>query len=52
MGSAAVVLPSEHLYQQLADELSTQIEAGRLRPGERLPSVRRTSRQRGVVFRP
>jgi DNA-binding transcriptional MocR family regulator len=48
MGSAAVVLPSEHLYQQLADELSTQIEAGRLRPGERLPSVRRTSRQRGV----
>ncbi len=47
MGSAATALPAEHLYQQLADELSTQIEAGRLRPGARLPSVRRTSRQRG-----
>jgi len=48
MGSAAAALPSEHLYQQLADELAAQIDAGRLRPGERLPSVRRTSRQRGV----
>src|SRR5262249_49137772 len=48
MGSAAAALPAEHLYQQLADELATQIDAGRLRPGERLPSVRRTSRQRGV----
>ena len=48
MGSAAAALSSDHLYQQLADELGAQIDAGRLRPGERLPSVRRTSRQRGV----
>ena len=32
MASAAAALPSEHLYQQLADEMASQIEAGRLRP--------------------
>ena len=36
------------LYQQLAEELAEGIRAGVLRPGERLPSVRRTCAQRGM----
>ncbi len=36
------------LYEQLADEISSQIRAGVLRPGDRLPSVRVTSRGYGV----
>ena len=36
------------LYQQLADTISKQIDSGTLKPGDRLPSVRRVSRQRGV----
>uniref|UniRef100_UPI0025847AB6 winged helix-turn-helix domain-containing protein n=1 Tax=Acidovorax sp. TaxID=1872122 RepID=UPI0025847AB6 len=35
-------------YQQLAEELAEAIRAGLLRPGERLPSVRATCKQRGV----
>lgn len=35
-------------YQQLADDLARLIHGGALRPGERLPSVREASRQRGV----
>jgi DNA-binding transcriptional MocR family regulator len=41
-------LDSSLLYERLANELGEQISAGRLRPGQRLPSVRRTSSQRGV----
>jgi len=33
-------VPSELLYQSLADRIAVTIEAGTLRPGERLPSVR------------
>jgi DNA-binding transcriptional MocR family regulator len=36
------------LYHQVADQLHTLIRAGTLRPGERVPSVRRLSRQQGV----
>jgi DNA-binding transcriptional MocR family regulator len=36
------------LYEQLADELAGQIEQGAFRPGERLPSVRQTSRHRDL----
>lgn len=37
-----------HLYERLADQLSEMIERGALRPGDRMPSVRRLSRQRHV----
>ncbi|WP_431687813.1 PLP-dependent aminotransferase family protein [Hahella sp. NBU794] len=36
------------LYQTLAESLMQDIHSGRLQPGERLPSVRRFSRQREV----
>ena len=36
------------LYQRLADELAGLIERGQLKPGERLPSVRRLASQRSV----
>jgi DNA-binding transcriptional MocR family regulator len=36
------------LYQQLADDLTTLIRAGALKPGDRVPSVRETSRERGM----
>lgn len=36
------------LYERIADELSGQVERGVLRPGDRLPSVRRLSEERGV----
>src|SRR5215475_2061228 len=36
------------LYQQLADDLSALIRAGALKPGDRVPSVRETSRERGM----
>ena len=36
------------LYQQLAGELQDAITRGRLRPGERLPSVRATCQERGI----
>lgn len=36
------------LNQQLADEVALAIRDGRLKPGDRLPSVRQTCRQRGV----
>ncbi|MDF3822734.1 PLP-dependent aminotransferase family protein [Leptospira sp. 96542] len=37
-----------HRYQQLAEEMADGIQAGLLRPGERLPSVRQTCAQRGL----
>lgn len=36
------------LYQRLAAQLEAAIEAGALRPGDRLPSVRQLSQQHGV----
>ena len=36
------------LYQQLADDLTVLIRQGALRPGDRVPSVRATSRERGL----
>jgi DNA-binding transcriptional MocR family regulator len=36
------------LYERIADELSGQIERGVLRPGDRLPSVRQLSEERGI----
>ena len=36
------------LYEQLADELGVQVARGTLRAGDRLPSVRRLSEERGV----
>ena len=36
------------LYEKIAVELSGQVERGVLRPGDRLPSVRRLSEERGV----
>lgn len=36
------------LYEVLAQELAQSIESGQLRPGDRVPSVRDTSRNRGV----
>jgi DNA-binding transcriptional MocR family regulator len=36
------------LYQQLADDLTLLIRQGALKPGERVPSVRETSRERGM----
>jgi len=35
-------------YEHIANDIAHLIEAGTLRPGERIPSVRRTSRQRNV----
>lgn len=39
---------SEHLYEQLAQELAALTAKGALRPGDRLPSVRTLSEQRSV----
>jgi DNA-binding transcriptional MocR family regulator len=36
------------LYRQVADEIQSLVAAGTLRTGERVPSVRRLSRQQGV----
>lgn len=36
------------LYQQLADHLTVLIRQGALKPGDRVPSVRETSRERGM----
>ena len=38
----------ETLYQQVADELQQSIERGIYQPGDRLPGVRRLSKQRSV----
>jgi DNA-binding transcriptional MocR family regulator len=36
------------LYKQLAADLSVLIRQGALKPGDRVPSVRATSRERGM----
>lgn len=38
----------QHLYEQVAHQIQELIEQGTLRPGERIPSVRRFSAQNGV----
>ncbi len=38
----------ETLYESLADELVRLVRGGTLRPGDRLPSVRRMSQQKGL----
>lgn len=42
------MLDAAPLYHQVAEQLHGLIRAGTLRPGERVPSVRRLSRQQGV----
>src|SRR5437660_822532 len=37
-----------HLYEEIAERVVAMIERGALRPGDRVPSVRRFSRQQGV----
>src|SRR6187549_2244568 len=44
-GSAAV---NSTLYEQVAGKIAKLIRAGTLRPGERIPSVRRACAQHGV----
>lgn len=41
-------IPVEYRYEQLAAKIAELIHRGTLRPGERIPSVRRISRQEGV----
>ncbi|WP_410602719.1 PLP-dependent aminotransferase family protein [Amycolatopsis sp. lyj-90] len=36
-------------YRIVADEISADVEAGRLRPGDRLPPQRRFARERGIA---
>lgn len=38
-------MEDQHLYQQIAESIRQEILAGRLQPGERLPSVRELARQ-------
>jgi DNA-binding transcriptional MocR family regulator len=47
MGNAAA-LETSHLYEELADDLARLVAKGTLRAGDRLPSVRQLSQQRGV----
>ena len=42
------MLDTSPLYSQVAEQIHALIRAGTLRPGERVPSVRRLSRQQGV----
>jgi len=42
------VRQSMKLYKQLADDLTLLIRQGTLKPGDRVPSVRETSRERGM----
>ena len=38
----------DHLYEKVADDIAYLIEAGTLRPGDRIPSVRQLSQQKQV----
>jgi len=44
----ALAVLSQPLYAELANSLQSLVEQGTLRPGHRVPSVRRMSKQRGV----
>src|SRR5258707_3166202 len=46
--SAAQLADGQHLYKQVALRISELVEHGTLRPGERVPSVRRCSEQQNV----
>ncbi|MBV8805789.1 MAG: winged helix-turn-helix transcriptional regulator [Sinobacteraceae bacterium] len=41
-------MPLMKLYQQLANDLTALIHDGALRPADRVPFVRETSRERGM----
>jgi len=43
---ARYIVHPTRLYEQLADDLKSIIAAGNLRPGDRLPSVRRLASER------
>src|SRR5436305_14690031 len=40
--------PAPRLYEKIAASIARHIDAGTLRPGDRVPSVRRASLQHGV----
>src|SRR5258705_12338152 len=46
--TSAQMLGEENLYKQVALRISELIEHGTLRPGERVPSVRKCSQQQNV----
>ncbi|MBN1536405.1 MAG: PLP-dependent aminotransferase family protein [Anaerolineales bacterium] len=48
MENIAVQPEQDFLYEQVADDIATMIEAGSFRFGDRIPSVRELSRKRGV----
>lgn len=48
MDKLAVPLNQDFLYEQVADDIITMIDAGSFRLGDRIPSVRELSRKRGV----
>jgi len=41
----AETAPPEHLYELMAQRIGRLIDQGTLRPGDRVPSVRKFSRQ-------
>jgi DNA-binding transcriptional MocR family regulator len=48
MQSPATAAQSPKLYEQVADRIRAAIDSGTLRPGDRLPSIRRLSQQHDV----
>ena len=48
MSDAVPRLSEKFAYEQLADDITALIRTGTLRPGDRVPSVRRMSASRGV----
>lgn len=48
MRTVESVAADAFLYERIADELGAMVARGALRPGDRLPSVRRLSEERGV----
>ena len=41
---------AEYVYRQVADRIAAEIEAGRLRPGARLPGERALAEEYGVAI--
>src|SRR5437899_3104660 len=48
MVKALPTIEEDHLYEQMAGKIHQLIERGTLRPGERVPSVRKLSEQHDV----
>ncbi len=46
--SSELRTPELHLYEEVADKITKLIDTGTLRPGDRIPSVRKLSSQQGV----